>query len=75
MNVVPASINYDQLRVMSNDTFVQPKEEDGYYFAYGDISQLWKRQTKSTGRMVRISSSLLDANAKLYLNEGRNQGI
>ncbi|KAF7967351.1 hypothetical protein HWV62_34655 [Athelia sp. TMB] len=39
---------------MSKGAFVQPKEEDEYYFAYGDVSQLWKRQTKSTGRIVAV---------------------
>lgn len=50
---------------MSHDTFIQAKGEDEHYFTYGDVSQLWKRQTKSTGQMVRISSSefaALDSN-------------
>ncbi|KAF7982383.1 hypothetical protein HWV62_28465 [Athelia sp. TMB] len=61
--VAPASIGHNQLKVMSHDTFIQAKGEDEHYFAYGDVSQLWKRQTKSTGRMVAIKGFRVAATA------------
>ncbi|KAF7982386.1 hypothetical protein HWV62_28471 [Athelia sp. TMB] len=51
---VPTSVGHDGPRVVSNDEFMQTKEDSEHYFAYGDVSQLWKRQMKSTGRMIAI---------------------
>ena len=71
-----ASVGQDGLRVISNDAFVDNKEEDEYYFAYGDVSQIWKRQIKPTGRMVCSSRCLhLVLNFDRFLDIGRNQGI
>ncbi|KAF7967349.1 hypothetical protein HWV62_34651 [Athelia sp. TMB] len=61
--VAPASVGHNQLKVMSHDTFIQAKGEDEYYFAYGDVSQIWKRQMKSTGRMVAIKGFRVAATA------------
>ncbi|KZP02407.1 kinase-like protein, partial [Athelia psychrophila] len=37
-----------------NDELVRREEADEHYFAYGDVAQLWKREMKSTGRLVAI---------------------
>ncbi|KAF7974152.1 hypothetical protein HWV62_13261 [Athelia sp. TMB] len=39
------------LQVFSIDTFVRPEKEDVYPFAFGDVSQIWKRQMEYNGRM------------------------
>ncbi|KAF7974158.1 hypothetical protein HWV62_13273 [Athelia sp. TMB] len=59
--LVPASVEHDGLRVISNNAFVDKKEEDEYYIAYGDVSQIWKRQMKSTGQMVAIKGFRMTA--------------
>lgn len=74
--LAPASVEHDELRVISNNAFVDKKGEDEYYIAYGDVSQIWKRQMKSTGQMVCISRCLhLALNSNLVMDSGRNQGI
>lgn len=55
VTLVPASGGHDGLRVLSNDAFIDKQEEDEYYIAYGDVSQIWKRQMKSTSQMVCTS--------------------
>ncbi|KAF7974160.1 hypothetical protein HWV62_13277 [Athelia sp. TMB] len=60
-NLVPAYVGHDTLRVLSNEEFVNKKGEDEYYIAYGDVSQIWKRQMKSTGRMVAIKGFRMTA--------------
>ncbi|KAF7968472.1 hypothetical protein HWV62_30489 [Athelia sp. TMB] len=52
--LAPASVERDELRVISNNAFVDKKGEDEYYIAYGDVSQIWKRQMKSTGQMALL---------------------
>ncbi|KZP26788.1 hypothetical protein FIBSPDRAFT_334508 [Athelia psychrophila] len=37
-----------------SDELVCLEEADEHYCAYSDVAQLWKRQMKSTGRMVAI---------------------
>ncbi|KAF7976886.1 hypothetical protein HWV62_5429 [Athelia sp. TMB] len=61
--IFPASVCPDRVPVLSADKFVSPKEEDEYYFAYGDVSQIWKRQVKSTGLLVAIKSFRMTATA------------
>ena len=66
----------DGLQVISTDAFVDKKEEDEYYIAYGDVSQIWKRQMKSSGRMVCGSRYLhILLHSDLLLDVGCNQGI
>ncbi|KZP20573.1 kinase-like protein [Athelia psychrophila] len=37
-----------------DDELVCREEADEHYFAYGDVAQLWKREMKSTGRLIAI---------------------
>ncbi|KZP27873.1 kinase-like protein [Athelia psychrophila] len=37
-----------------DDDLVCLEEADEHYCAYGDVAQIWKRQMKSTGRMVAV---------------------
>ncbi|KAF7981799.1 hypothetical protein HWV62_31899 [Athelia sp. TMB] len=44
------------LQTISSNEFASTDASNEYYFAYGDFSQLWQRQVKSTGRMVAIKA-------------------